>query len=184
MLLTVATKDLSLAFTLFPLSLVLLYRESLTLIVLFWTHIESSFGAIFRLEMFNEMLDMERLLSCLVNSFSVEQKTVICGLTDSFKSRPIVILIKKFTPSHQPLYCLDGSVFRQRFISVPWEAVVLLEASISQTNLDVSEEAIHEQCKVVLATFHLWKFITERGGFHASTSASILSASQRQAHAA
>lgn len=58
MLLTVATKDSSFAFTVFPLSLVLLCRENLAVIVLFWIHIESSLGAISRLEMFNEMLDM------------------------------------------------------------------------------------------------------------------------------
>ncbi|PGG97403.1 hypothetical protein AJ79_09215 [Helicocarpus griseus UAMH5409] len=203
--------------------------ENLAGIVLYYTRLETSIGAIARLKTFNETIkpedrdnedivppeqwpqsgviemrgvsaayDAEDQIDGTLNlalrnihlTINSGEKVAICGRTGSGKSSIIAFLLKLLDPlsetagnaiiDNMPLHRLNRAALRQRIIAVPQEAVFLPDGSTFRSNMDPSDVSTPEECEAALAVVGLWKFVLERGGLNAGTSAGTLSAGQRQ----
>jgi len=79
-----------------------------------------------------------------------------------------------------PIHKLDRQNLRERIIAVPQDAVFLPEGSSVTANLDPLYTSSEAECRAVLETVGLWKFIEERGGLSQSLAAETLSQGQKQ----
>ena len=79
-----------------------------------------------------------------------------------------------------PLHKLDRQTLRERVIAVPQDSVFLPEGSSVTANLDPLNTSSETECRAVLETVGLWKFIEERGGLSKEFSAETLSQGQKQ----
>jgi ABC-type multidrug transport system fused ATPase/permease subunit len=79
-----------------------------------------------------------------------------------------------------PLHKLDRQTLRERIIAVPQDAVFLPDGSSVMANLDPLNTSNEAECRAVLETVGLWKFIEGRGGLNEEFSADTLSQGQKQ----
>ncbi|KAJ4857971.1 ABC transporter domain-containing protein [Trichoderma breve] len=178
------------------------FGENLAGIVLFWTSLETSLGAIARLKTFNDTVkpedrDGERIIPperwpqrgvVELKGVSATYSTTRLALHNihlTINSGEKVAICGRTGSGKSIIYGqllqhLNRSELRQRIIAVPQETVFLPNGSTFQANLDVSEEATREECEAVLTVVGLWGFVQERGGLDAGMNASTFSAGQRQ----
>ncbi|KAI1382741.1 P-loop containing nucleoside triphosphate hydrolase protein [Hypoxylon trugodes] len=123
-------------------------------------------------------------------TISPGEKVAICGRSGSGKSSIILLLLRLLDPAASctgkitiddiPLHKIDRATLRQRIIAVPQEPVFLPDGTSFQSNLDPFGASTKDECRAVLETVRLWKFVEERGGLAAGMSSDILSGGQKQ----
>ncbi|KAJ5709843.1 hypothetical protein N7493_009435 [Penicillium malachiteum] len=196
------------AFTGAALYSLLSFGENLAGIVLFWTKLETSLGAIARLKTFNETVKPEDMDAEDIHPATdwprrgvVELKGVFAkygtndhdGTASSFALRDIQLTIDsgekiaicgrtgsgKSSLVALLLKPLDPTIATAENI-FPMKAVFLPAGSTVQKNLDIDEKATPEECKAVLECVGLWDYVEKLGGLAAGMHASSFSAGQRQ----
>lgn len=108
----------------------------------------------------------------------------------SGKSSTILLLLRLLDPVPScfhtmtiddiPLHKLDRQTLRERIIAVPQDAVFLPDGSSVMANLDPLNTSNESECRAVLETVGLLKFIDKRGGLSEGFSADTLSHGQKQ----
>jgi ATP-binding cassette subfamily C (CFTR/MRP) protein 1 len=78
------------------------------------------------------------------------------------------------------LHKLDRQTLRERIVAVPQDAVFLPDGSSVMANLDPLNTSNEAECRAVLETVGVWKFMEERGGLNEEFSADTLSQGQKQ----
>jgi ABC-type multidrug transport system fused ATPase/permease subunit len=114
----------------------------------------------------------------------------ICGRTGSGKSSIVLLLLRLLDPLSScrdhttiddiPLYKIDRTVLRDRFITIPQEPSFLPDGTSIQSNLDPYGLSDEQQCKTALEAVGLWESVQRQGGLGAALFASSLSQGQKQ----
>ena len=98
----------------------------------------------------------------------------------SASSIPFPSATENITIDGVPLNRVDRSTLRQRVIAVPQDPVFLPDGTSFKENLDPFNASTDSECRDVLETVDLWRFVEERGGLDKGMSADTLSQGQKQ----
>ncbi|KAF4635233.1 hypothetical protein G7Y89_g2874 [Cudoniella acicularis] len=123
-------------------------------------------------------------------SIAPGEKVAICGRSGSGKSSIILLLLGLLDPlvscsanitiDDTLLRRIDRSILRQRIIAVPQDPVFLPDGTSFRSNLDAFAMSTEVECRSVLETVGLWKFVDCQGGLMAGMFADTLSQGQKQ----
>ncbi|KAF4450560.1 ABC transporter [Fusarium austroafricanum] len=172
------------------------FGETVTILIMMYTLLETSLGAVSRLKSFSDDVIPENIADgefvdpppSWPQSGAIEIKNISASYTG--KSSIVLLLLRllDYLPGDDslavidgiPLHQVDRSVLRDRIIAIPQDPVFFPDDTSIKDNLDPLGISTADECHEVLKLVGLWPFVEKRGGLENGTTIDTFSQGQKQ----